>query len=84
MNAMASKTANWYAQMLMPLENSIKITLINKLSASILEDSADNKKNLSFFDGLNNSWCDDISPEEETSSIRNSRMSGKTRILEDF
>ncbi len=29
MNAMAQQTANWYAKMLMPLENSIKISIIN-------------------------------------------------------
>ena len=39
MNAMAQQTADWYAQMLMPLENSIKISIINRLSASILENS---------------------------------------------
>ena len=84
MNTLAAQTADWYAQMLMPLENSIKITIINKLSASMMENTDSNKKNLSFFDGLNNSWCDNISPEEETDSIRKARISGKTRILEDF
>lgn len=84
MNSLAARTADWYAQMLMPLENSIKITIINKLSASMMENTKSNKKNLSFFDELNNSWCDTISPEEETASIRNARMSGKTRILEEF
>lgn len=84
MNALAAQRADWYAQMLMPLGNSIKITIINKLSASMLENTGSNKKDLSFFDGLNNSWSDDISPEEETASIRNARMSGKTRVLEEF
>jgi hypothetical protein len=84
MNAAVAQTANWYAQMLMPLEDSVKITIINKLSASMLDDKVSSKTDLSFFDGLNNSWCDDISPEEESASIRNSRVSGKTRILEEF
>ncbi len=84
MNAITRETANWYAQMLMPLENSIKITLINKLSASILEKSKQTKKNMSFFDGLSNSWCDDISPEEETAAIRAAMVQGNSRILEDF
>ncbi len=84
MNAMAQQTADWYAQMLMPLENSIKISIINRLSASILENSDSTKTNMSFFDGLNNSWCDNVSPEEETAFIRASRTQGKTRILEEF
>ncbi|MBR4374981.1 MAG: hypothetical protein IKP49_11540 [Treponema sp.] len=84
MNAMAQQTANWYAQMLMPLESSIKISIINKLAASILEKDNSSKKNMSFFDGLNNSWCDNVTPEDETASIRASRTQGKTRILEDF
>lgn len=84
MNAVATQTADWYAQMLIPLDNSIKITIINKLSASMMENAESNKKNMSFFDGLNNSWCDNISPDEETASIRNARLSGKTRILEEF
>ncbi len=84
MNAIAKQTANWYAQMLMPLEKSIKISIINRLSASILEEEESSKTGMSFFDGLNNSWCDNISPEEETSSIRSSRTQGKTRLLEEF
>lgn len=84
MNAMAKQTANWYAQMLMPLENSIKISIINRLSASILEKENPTKNTMAFFDGLNNSWCDNISPEEETASIRASRTQGKTRVLEEF
>ncbi|MBR4372923.1 MAG: hypothetical protein IKO57_08260 [Treponema sp.] len=84
MNAIAQQTANWYVQMLMPLENSIKITIINKLSASILEKDDSAKEDMSFFNDLNNSWCDDISPEEEADSIRASRTQGKTRILEEF
>ena len=47
MNAMAQQTANWYAQMLMPLESSIKISIINKLAASILEKDNSSKKNMS-------------------------------------
>lgn len=69
MNAMAQQTTNWYAQMLMPLENSVKISIINRLSASILEKDDSEKTTMSFFDGLNNSWCNNVSPEEETASI---------------
>ncbi len=81
---LTNQIADLYAQMLMPLENNIKISIINKLSASILEKENSAKTNMSFFDELNNSWCDNVSPEEECDSIRNSRVSDKTRILEEF
>ena len=81
MNAMATQTANWYAKMLAPLESNIKITIINRLSASLLEKNDASKKDMSFFDGLSDSWCDNKSPEEETASIRPARCQGKTRNL---
>ena len=84
MNAMAQQTANWYAKMLIPLENSIKNSIMNKLSASILENFDLAKTNMSFFDGLNNSWCDNVSSEEGTAFIRDSRTQGKIRVLEEF
>ena len=84
MNSLATQTAEWYSKMLMPLESNIKIAIINKLSASILEKNKTPKQALSFFDGLNNSWCDDVLPEEEASAIRAARIQGTTRTLEDF
>jgi hypothetical protein len=49
-----------------------------------LEKNDASKKDMSFFDGLSDSWCDNKSPEEETASIRTARCQGKTRILEEF
>ena len=84
MTATAQKTAEWYTQMLMPLENTIKLTIINRLSASLLENEENKKTEMSFFDGLNNSWNDGISPEAEAAAIRSARTQGVTRVLEDF
>ena len=84
MNAVAEKTADWYAQMLLPLESSIKLTLINKLSASLLDEQEPEKIGISFFDGLTNAWDDGISPEAESESIRAAHTQGKTRRLESL
>ena len=119
MTVNAEKTADWYAQMLMPLEKTIKLAIINRLSASLLENDEqsptptqsvgvwcshkvlqsdyippvspqrggvcnpplESKKEMNFFDGLNNSWDDGTSPEEETASIRSARTQGKTKVL---
>ena len=41
MTAAAQKTADLYTRMLLPLERTVKLTLINRLSASLLQDEAD-------------------------------------------
>lgn len=84
MSTATKKMADWYTQMLLPLENSIKLTIINRLSASILENIETKKYDMSFFDGLNNSWDNGVSPEVEMTSIHNARTQGVTRHIEDF
>lgn len=42
------------------------------------------KSDMSFFDGLNGSWNDGISPEDEAAAIRAARTQGTPRVLEDF
>ena len=83
MNATAQKTAAWYTRMLMPLERNIKLTIISRLSASLVENEA-SKTDSGFFDGLTGAWDDGVSPEDEAASIRSARTQGATRVLEDF
>ena len=64
--------------------NSYNADDVEKEIDAILEKNDASKKDMSFFDGLSDSWCDNKSPEEETASIRTARCQGKTRILEEF
>lgn len=74
---------NWYVRLLLPLSRKMKLDIINRLTASMLTKKK-KKKNEKVFDGLNNSWCDEVSAEEEIKSIRNARTSNTTRLIEDF
>ena len=44
MNALAQKTAEYYAQLLAPLGNDVKLSIINSLSASLLENETEHPK----------------------------------------
>lgn len=44
MNALAQKTAEYYAQLLAPLGNDVKLSIINSLSASLLKNETERPK----------------------------------------
>ena len=84
MDVMAYNTVDWYMRMLAPQMRDVKLDLISRLSASMLEDENTAKTDMSFFDGLTNAWDDGVSPEDEMHRIRASRMQGKTRKIEEM
>jgi hypothetical protein len=84
MNAMAYNTVDWYMRMLAHQIKEVKLDLISKLSASMIENDNIPKNDMSFFDGLTNAWDDGISPEEEMRIIRESRTHRRTRKIEDL
>ncbi len=84
MDVMAYNTVDWYMRMLAHQMKDVKLDLISRLSASMIDDDKNQKNDMTFFDGLTNAWNDGISPEEEMRIIRASRMQGKTRKIEDF
>ena len=77
-------SADWYFSMLAPLSKEVKLGIISRLSASLTEKSVRKRTDMSFFDGLNNSWDDGTPAEEEISRIHEARTSGITRHLVDF
>ena len=79
-----SPTSTLYWGMLKGLNDNTKRELAVLLVNSIGRSVSTTKNTRNFFDGLSNAWDDGISPEEETEKIRKARMSGVTRILEDF
>ena len=67
----ALKIMDWYMKLLNPLSTEVWLSLINKLSESLLKESSSFYKTKAaftsdFFDSLGTSWDDGISPEEET------------------
>lgn len=84
MTAIAIDKTNWFMKMLAPLSRDIKLSIISRLSASLIEERKRHRAKDSFFDGLTGAWIDDVSPEAETERIRSSRVSGVTRNIQTF
>ena len=84
MDAMAYNTVDWYMRMLAHQMKEVKLDLISRLSASMIEGEQNPKNDMSFFDGLTNAWDDGVSPEEEMRIIRESRKHSRTRKIEDL
>ena len=61
-----------------------KLSIISRLSASLLKKTTTKKYDMSFFSPLTNAWDDGTPAEEEVQLIRNARTSGTTRVLADF
>ena len=76
--------ADWYFKMLAPLNREVKLDIISRLSASLTKKVGRKKTDMTFFDGLNNSWDDGTPVKEETRLIHEARTSGLTRNLVDF
>lgn len=82
MTAIALKNLEWYTSMLEPLDNEMKISIINRLSHSMLEKNSDTISDFSDFSGA---WeNDDLSPEEEADMIREARTSGVSHKVMDW
>ena len=64
---------DWYYSLLAPLSKEVKLDIISRLSASLTRKSAAKKADMSFFDGLNNSWDDGTPVEEEIQHIHEAR-----------
>lgn len=48
-------SADWYFNMLAPLNKEVKLDIISRLSASLTKKVKRKKTDMSFFDGLTNS-----------------------------
>ena len=75
--------SNWIMRLLSPLSDEAKLSIINRLSASLLTKGK-RKDDDCFFAGISGAWDDGVSVEDATAAIRESRKSGRTRVLEDF
>ena len=75
MTAFTLENSNWIMRLLSPLSDEAKLSIINRLSASLL---AKGKKNDDdhFFAGIGGAWDDGVSVEDATAAIRESRNSG--------
>ncbi len=60
-----ANNADWYYSMLAPLNKEVKLDIISRLSTSLTQKTKRKKTDMSFFDGLNNSWDDETPVEEE-------------------
>ena len=69
MTATAQQAAAWYAQMLMPLENDIKLSIISHLSASLLDDAGAKKEASLFFGRGSAVKADGISLGDEDMTV---------------
>ena len=73
------KQAEQFARMISPCQRDVKLAIINKLSAELMQSDEKKDVDMSIFDGLSNSWDDGLSLEEETSRIRAARVQGVSR-----
>ena len=82
MTAIALKNLEWYTSMLEPLDNEMKISIINRLSHSMLVKENDT---VSDFSDFSDAWKNDsLSPDEEAEMIRDARTSGVTHTVIDW
>ena len=82
MTAIALKNLEWYTSMLEPLDNEMKISIINRLSHSMLVKDGDMSSDFSDF---SDAWkSDNLSPDEEAALIRAARTSGVSHTVIDW
>lgn len=78
---------DWYMRILEPLNPTLKLDIIGRLSESLKNKATHAAKAASysdFFDELTGAWEDDRSVEDEMEIIRESRTSNQTRKIEEF
>jgi len=83
MTAFTLENSNWIMRLLSPLSDEAKLSIINRLSASLLAKGKRNDDD-HFFAGISGAWDDGVSVEDATAAIRESRNFGETRIIDDF
>lgn len=83
MTTFALENSNWIMRLLSPLSDEAKLSIINRLSASLLSKGKKNDDD-NFFADISGAWDDGVSVEDATASIRESRNFGLTRILDNF
>ena len=75
MTAFTLENSNWIMRLLSPLSDEAKLSIINRLSASLLAKGKRNDDD-HFFAGISGAWDDGVSVEDATAAIRESRNSG--------
>ena len=78
---------DWYMRILEPLNSTMKLDIIERLSESLKSKATHTAKTTShsdFFDELTGAWEDDRSVEDEMKVIRESRTSNQTRKIDKF
>ncbi len=84
MATIAVDKTDWLMRLIAPTSNEVKLSLINRLSESLVKRPSKRKVDMSFFDGLTGAWIDGTPAEEEVERIRDARTTGCTRQLADF
>ena len=64
---------DWLMRLIAPTSNEVKLSIISRLSESLVKRSSKRKVDMSFFDGLTGAWEDGTPAEEETRRIRKAR-----------
>lgn len=83
MTTFTFENSNWIMRLLSPLSDEVKLSIINRLSASLLTKGK-KKDDDSFFADISGAWDDGVSVEDATATIRESRSSGKTRFIDEL
>lgn len=84
MTSIAINNTDWLMRLLSTQSKDVKLDIISRLSASLTKKDKRSKSDMSFFNGLTNSWDDGTPAEEEIARIRAARLSGQTRKLVEF
>ena len=84
MTSIAINNTEWLMRLLSTQSNDVKLAIISRLSESRTKKKKKTDNDMSFFDGLINSWDDGTPAEEENARIRAARLSGQTRKLAEF
>ena len=73
--SIAINNTDWLMRLLSTQTKEVKLDVISRLSASLNRKAERSNTDASFFDGLNNSWDDGTSVEEEINRIHEARTS---------
>lgn len=84
MATIAVDKTDWLMRLIAPTSNKVKLSIISRLSESLVKRPSKKKVDMSFFDGLTGAWADETPAEEEVKRIREARTTGCTRQLADF
>ena len=74
MASVAINNTDWLMLLLSTQSKEVKLDIISRLSASLTRKNKVKKDDMSFFDGLTNSWDDGTPAEEEIARIMSARQ----------